>query len=94
MAKAGRRKPRKQISSAMRGEEVPKAVTSQTSDGVRKKSSMGMFFRMVAEGGEGLDGEGHDEADGDEAEALRRAVARSAWMPSAKGRCQRSGKKK
>src|SRR5579871_3481348 len=42
MAKAGRRKPRKQISSNMGARRVPNAVTSQTSEGVRKKSSMGM----------------------------------------------------
>src|SRR5260370_38431950 len=44
MAKAGRRKPRKRTSSKSGASRVPKAATSQMSDGVRKKSSMGMFL--------------------------------------------------
>src|SRR5258708_34287051 len=44
MAKAGRRKPRKRTSSKRGASRVPKAATSQMSDGVRKKSSMGMFL--------------------------------------------------
>src|SRR5258705_6484536 len=92
MAKAGRRKPRKTTSSKSGASRVPKAATSQTSDGVRKKSLTGMFLgretreetawvvrdRMIPMGIRRM--------------ALRRAASGFAWMPRAKGRFQKKGK--
>src|ERR1700722_18503558 len=93
MAKAGRRKPRKQISSNIGARRVPKAVTSQTSEGVRKKSSMGMDL------GTGMSEEmawtvkPTARPRGMSLRTLRRAAAKFQWMPSVKGRDQRGGKK-
>src|ERR1700727_113904 len=94
MAKAGRRKPRKQISSNRGARRVPKAVTSQTSEGVRKKSSMGMDL------GTGMREEMAWTVNpraiprGMSLIALRRSAAKSHWMPAPKERFQRRGKKK
>src|SRR6266496_1187809 len=93
MAKAGRRKPRKQISSAMGARRVPKAVTSHTSEGVRKKSSMGRDLGTGMREEMAWTVQPRTRPMGMSLRALRRAAAKFHWMPSAKGRNQRSGKK-
>src|SRR5271154_4563541 len=92
MAKAGRRKPRKQISSNMGARRVPKAVTSQTSEGVRKKSSMGMDLGTGMREEMAWTAKPRTRPRGMSLKALRRAVGRSHWMPSVKERFQRRGK--
>jgi len=92
MAKAGRRNPRKRTSSKSGASRVPKAVTSQTSDGVRKKSSRGMFLGSVERDDMAWTAKDRTTPMGIRRSALRRAASRLAWMPSAKGRFQSSGK--
>src|SRR5438309_11004873 len=92
MAKAGRRKPRKTTSSKSGASSVPKAATSQTSEGVRKKSSTGMFL-----GRETRDETAWVETDrmmpmGMRRMMLRRAAGGVGWMTLAEGRFHMSGK--
>src|SRR4051794_37064755 len=94
MAKAGRRKPRKHISSNMGARRVPKAVTSQTSEGVRKKLSMGMDLGTGMREEMACTEKPVMRPMGMSFQALRRAVAKSHWMQVPKGRCQRRGKMK
>src|SRR5579871_4457532 len=94
MAKAGRRKPRKQISSNMGARRVPNAVTSQTSEGVRKKSSMGMDLGTGMREEMACTAKPKARPMGMSLKALRRAAAKSHWRPVPKGRFHRRGKKK
>src|ERR1700733_8349929 len=103
MAKASRRKPRKQISSNIGARRVPKAVTSQTSEGVRKKSSMGMDLGTGMREEMAWTVKPTARPRGMSLRTLRgggargrgcpgRAAAKFQWMPSVKGRDQRRGK--
>src|SRR5664279_2905094 len=92
MAKAGKRKPRKRVSSKSGARKIPKAVTIQTSEGVRKKSSMGMDLGRVMSEETAWTMKERVMPSGIRRRALRRAAEGLAWMPFAKGRCQRMGK--
>src|SRR6202035_4475295 len=92
MAKAGRRRPRKQISSNMGARRVPKAVASQTSEGARKKSSMGMDLGTGMREEMAWTVKPTARWRGMSLRTERRAARKFQWMPSVKGRDQRRGK--
>src|SRR6266516_2235514 len=92
MAKAGRRKPRKRISSKRGASRVPKAATNQMSDGVRKNLSMGMFLGKEMREDIAWTVTERIRPMGIRRRVLRRAASRLAWRPSAKGRFQKRGK--
>jgi hypothetical protein len=92
MATAGRRKPRKSVSSKRGARKMPKRVTSQTSDGVRKKSSMGMSLGMAMTDEIAWIAKERMRPRGIRRKALRRAASGLASMPVVKGRLQRRGK--
>ncbi|WP_433969280.1 hypothetical protein [Tunturiibacter gelidiferens] len=71
---------------------MPKRVTSQTSDGVRKKSSMGMSLGMAMTDEMACTAKERVRPSGMSRSALRRAASGLASMPVVKGRFQRIGK--
>src|ERR1700716_2451479 len=93
MAKAGRRKPRKRISSKSGASRVPKAATNQMSDEVRKNLSMGMFLGKEMREDIAWTVTDRMRPMGIRRRALRRAASRLAWMPSGKRRFQKSGER-
>src|SRR5580698_8085329 len=91
MAKAGRRKPRKRISSKRGARKMPKMVTSQTSDGVRKKSSMGISLGIEIRVEIAWTAKDRTRPMGMRRRALRRAASGLASIPVGKERFQRRG---
>src|SRR3984957_9398659 len=93
MAKAGRRKPRKRTSSKRGARRTPKRVMIQMSEGVRKKSSMGMFLGRVTSEETACTVNERTMPMGMSLMALRRGAAGLGLMPSGEGGFQRAGKR-
>src|ERR1700738_2183959 len=92
MAKPGSRKPRKRTSSKSGASSVPKAVISQTSEGVRKNWSMGVDLGMVMREETAWTMKDTVMPMGMRRSALRPAAGAFTWRPAVKERRQRIGK--